>query len=610
MNLMLLRAEPRRAPVVIGQLLVVALCAGPLAAGEPAAPGSESHAARRLPTTNTVAAASNDLSAEGVLNALRQADHQLASSNLMTTVHQGGTPVVQGLAQQLEVARQQRLLRQNKAAAPNFIAILNSPNATEPMRQVALLELGLIAQEENDLPKALQILAQYHSRWPDNVSVPEILLRQGLIYRRMGSPQTALTKFYAVMTSALVLKTTQFDYYQRLVLQAQTEIADTHYQLGQHREAVDFLSRLLKMNEQALNRPQLQYKLLRSLAGLNRHDQVVAQAEDFLARFPDAPEQPEVRFLCATALRQLGRPAEALQQVLALLSEQREANGGKPETYAYWQQRLGNEIANQLYREGDYGKALDVYVRLAQLDASPAWQLPVQYQVGMSFERLDQPIKAIETYTQILAREKELGTNATPSLRAVLEMARWRRDYLQWQGKAEAANRQLKASIMEAANATTNAALSPGTNSLPPASGGISADIGDSRLAVRPLPRPDGSAAEGATTNPAVQASSPATNLIILQPADVVVVRIEPPPPPVIAAPDAPVEAPGPASSPRLAPDSEPALGAPTNNPALPSPATGSERLKSAAPGGASPFRPSRSRFSIGGRDGLGAGPD
>ncbi|HWI60091.1 MAG TPA: hypothetical protein VNZ22_22890, partial [Bacillota bacterium] len=54
---------------------------------------------------------------------------------------------------------------------------------------------------------------------------------------------------------------------------------------------------------------------------------------------------------------------------------------------------------------------------------------------------LSQPAKALQNYQAILKREAELGTNASPGLKAIVEMARWRADFVQWQGKAETANR-------------------------------------------------------------------------------------------------------------------------------------------------------------------------
>jgi tetratricopeptide (TPR) repeat protein len=342
---------------------------------------------------------------------------------------------------QLEMARFLRAKRQAVDAEPMLIELL-SGNAPETIQQSALLELGAAVQDQNDLPRAQQIYAQFLSRWPNDLRTPEVLLRQGLLYRQMGFNNLALTKFYSVMTSALVLKNDQMDYYVRLVLVAQTEIAETHYGLGKYAEAADFFSRLLKQTN-VMNRAETLYKLTRCHTALAKYSDAVTDAQDFLARFPNAPEQPEVRFHLAVSLKQLGRNNESLQQVLLLLQEQREATQNRPEVWAYWQQRAGNLIANHLYREGDYDKALEIYLSLSQLDQSLPWQLPVKYQIGMTYERLWQPQVAAEVYTEILTHEKELGTNVTPSLKAVFDMARWRVNFIKWQDKAEAANQQL-----------------------------------------------------------------------------------------------------------------------------------------------------------------------
>lgn len=345
--------------------------------------------------------------------------------------------------ERLELARHMRTLRQSQEAEPILVELLadEMPNA---IQQSALLELAAAAQDQNDLSRAQQVYAQFIHRWPNDLRVPEVLLRQGEVFRQMGLNNMALTKFYAVMTSALVLKNDQFDYYASLVLRAQTEIAETHYQLGKYGEAIEFLTRLLKQDTGTQNKSHILYKLNRCQLAMGRYDEAIASGQDYLLRYANGPERPEVQFNLATALKQLGRDNEALQQVLALLSEQRANANSRPEVWAYWQQRTGNVIANQLYREGDYPKALDIYTSLAQLDPTPQWQLPVQYQIGMTYERLMQPKKATEAYTNILKRESELGTNVPPSLKAVFDMARWRVNFIQWQEKAEALNRELQ----------------------------------------------------------------------------------------------------------------------------------------------------------------------
>ena len=131
-------------------------------------------------------------------------------------------------------------------------------------------------------------------RWPADLKVPEILLRQGQLFRSMGLNELALGKFYSVMTAALSLKGDQLDYYRNLVLQTQVEIAETHYMTGQFADAADFYSRLLQNTAPALNRSQIQFRLTRCLAIIGRHEQAIASAKDFLGHFPAADEVPEV----------------------------------------------------------------------------------------------------------------------------------------------------------------------------------------------------------------------------------------------------------------------------------------------------------------------------
>lgn len=360
------------------------------------------------------------------------------------------------LREQLELARHYRHIRMPREAEPLLIDLLSAASP-ESLKQQALLELAMAVKDSGDLPRSQQIYAQYLNRWPNDLLVPEILLRQGQLFREMGMNNLALAKFYAVMTSSLVLKNDKLDYYQRLVLSAQIEIAETHFQLGKYAEAADFFSRLFKQANPALNRANAQYRLIRSLSALDRSDETVSQGQDFLAHYPDVPEQPEVRFHLALALKRLERNGEALQQVLTLLQEQKQLTKDHPELWAYWQQRAGNEIGNQLYREGDYVRALSIYLTLAQLDSQPTWQLPVSYQIGLTYERLAQPQKALESYQAILQRESQVGTNATPGAKALFEMARWRADFVQWQAKAETTKRAAAGGPLSAAKKTTAA---------------------------------------------------------------------------------------------------------------------------------------------------------
>ena len=346
------------------------------------------------------------------------------------------------LVQKLETARYLRKVRQTIDVEPLLVSLLGNDVPVE-IQKSALLELAALAQDEDDLPRAQQIYAQFLNRWPEDIRIPEVLLREGRIFRQMGLHNMALTKFYAVMTAALTLKNDRLDYYEHLVVQAQTEIAETHFSLGKYADATEYYSRLFKQDNPEIDKQQILYKLIRCYSSTTNYDETVAGAQDYLAHYAGSPEEPEVRFALASALKGLGRDSESLQQVLTLLQEQSARAAGHPDAWAYWRQRAGNLIANQFYREGDYPRALDIYTSLSRLDASPQWQLPVWYQIGMTYEHLMQPQKAVEIYNQIVSRQTELDTNAPPSLASIADMARWRIGFIQWQTSAETVNHRL-----------------------------------------------------------------------------------------------------------------------------------------------------------------------
>jgi tetratricopeptide (TPR) repeat protein len=364
---------------------------------------------------------------------------------MRTTEGEGVEATLAGYRTQLEVARLSRHEQRFTDASSSLVSLLQS-GAPEELKREGLLELALTTEDAGDLPRAQQILTQFTHRYADDPGVPEILLRQGLLYRKTGANSMALTKFYAVLTAALRLKADQLEHYQRLVLQAQTEIADTYYLQGQFGSAAEFFSRLLKLQSPALNRQRILYKLLRSQDFEKRDPEVISNGEAFLAQFPQAVERVEVQYLMAGALKRLGRNNEAAQHVFQLLQATQKNAAAQPSDWVYWQKRAGNDIANRMYEEGDYANALAIYSRLAQLDAAPAWKWQVRYQMGLIYERLAQSDKAYEAYDQILTAAKEHSTTdgLAPGLQMVMDMARWRKDFLAWQTRAEQANGQLR----------------------------------------------------------------------------------------------------------------------------------------------------------------------
>jgi hypothetical protein len=88
---------------------------------------------------------------------------------------------------------------------------------------------------------------------------------------------------------------------------------------------------------------------------------------------------------------------------------------------------VGNEIANQLYREGDYINALLIYQSLAQLDNVRRVAGAGQLSDGCHLREIGPAAKGgrnLQLHSR--TRETEDGTNASSALQAVFGMARWR----------------------------------------------------------------------------------------------------------------------------------------------------------------------------------------
>ena len=367
-------------------------------------------------------------------------------TNVVTLVSTNNTREIRDFQIQMELARTLRHEKNTVLATKTFVSILQS-GAPAPFKRLALFELALAALDSGQLLKAQQIFAQYLQLFGEDPGVPDVLLRQGLLYRKMGVNTLAISKFYAVMSTSLKLKLDNLEYYKKLVEQAQIEIAETYYLEGKYEEAADFFNRLTKTSLADETRTQIQHKLVRSLSYLPDHVETISKAQLFLEHHPESPDVPEIRFLLASAMKNLGRNQDAMKQVLLLLQSQEDNVKKNPETWLYWQQKAGNGIANQLYKEGDFINALEVYLGLAELDKTPIWQIPVWYQVGLVYEQLGQPDKAREIYAQIEARQKDVSAEtSTPSLQSIFDMAKWRKDYVAWIEKARTTQKMFQRS--------------------------------------------------------------------------------------------------------------------------------------------------------------------
>lgn len=306
---------------------------------------------------------------------------------------------------------------ERKAAEDLLIGIVGSPDAPVDIQRDCLKHLAEIALAAKFYAQAQQIYSQMVSRYPLHPDTPSVLYRQGLLFRRMGATELALSKFHAVMSTVVSLPERDISGYKALVLVAQAEIADTHFMTGQFERAAEYYRRVLKLADEDLNEAQVRLKLVKSFFELKDWKNVIVEGNQSIEKVGLSSQIAEVRFMMAEAFKRLGMQREALEQTLALLNAQQARSGKDPANWAYWQKRTGNKLANELYQQGDYLNALLIYQTLRQLPGGDEWESQALYQIGLIYERLEQPDRATEAYNQILAlATKGQATNSVVSL--------------------------------------------------------------------------------------------------------------------------------------------------------------------------------------------------
>lgn len=291
-------------------------------------------------------------------------------------------------------------------------AVLNSDASErlkEDTRKLTLLELAhqreLAAEKDKSgghLERALQLLAEYVERYSRDAAVPEVLLRQGYLLRRLDLKEEAIEKFYLVLRSVPRIDGRNIAYSRRLVMMAQSAIADTCADLGRHAEAAELYGRMLQTKSEELEVETVRIKQLRSLRESASDGVLERQAMGFLEDFPDSDYIPEARYFLAHSLKHQKKRDAALEQFQLLLEAVELAPPDRLVRWMPWKLRVGNELANQFYLEGDYLSSVALYRALARSNTDIQTRQSFQYQVGLCEERLGQVEEAIKTYQQIV----------------------------------------------------------------------------------------------------------------------------------------------------------------------------------------------------------------
>ena len=319
-------------------------------------------------------------------------------------------------------------------AESTYKKLLDLP-ASDEEKKTALWAMADIFAKNNIYSKAIAVYEKAIKLFPLDPKTPETMLNLGKVYRDSGAYQMAISKFYGVLNTSLKIDQKDFENYKLLTQRAQFEIAETYFVSGDCQQADKFFSLLKRLNLNHEDKARAEFKSIYCHYLLNDYDSVVLSARTFIKAFSDTSYVPECRYVLATALRRLNKTQEATDEVMALLRNEKPKEKADPKNWAYWQKKTGNQIANDLYQQTEFVKALTIYQALAKLDTAPEWQLPVVYQIGLCFERLRLLNRSLEAYrfiTEECKKSQTGGIQLPSSVETLREMAQWRSDQVAW----------------------------------------------------------------------------------------------------------------------------------------------------------------------------------
>lgn len=331
-----------------------------------------------------------------------------------------------------------------------YVTMLSYPLTFQEQEQ-ALFELGSYLLHNNgNLIKAAAVFEQYLALNPASERAPDVNMMLGDIYERIGVRKFAVNKYYDVLAGSMRMRDSSRA--ELLSRQAMLKIANAKFEQHSYLEAAQFYSRLKLLSLEPKDQELVFFRAIQLLFFGNQFQAAIDAARQFLIQFPQSQFIPECRKILIRSLSAIGNQQEAVDETLELLRTT-QTQDADPTQAAFWKMQTGNELANILYSNGEFQRALAIYQNLAAINRHPAWRLPVVYQIGLTFERLNQFQRAIQAFQfvansplpsasppppmsdhpddqPVTSAEDQLKVEQT--LSTLQDLARWRAETLQW----------------------------------------------------------------------------------------------------------------------------------------------------------------------------------
>jgi len=329
------------------------------------------------------------------------------------------------------------------AAAEAAVIREDNPSAkSKAAEALAKLTLARSFRRNLDWGQAIPLYEAYILENPNSPELALALLELGRTYAQSGANEAALSRFYAVLDTAVNQEGSSLTQGREVSYSAQYEIAQTQLALGRYAQAARLFRGMRKLPLIDVDRANVYLSCARALKLSGDKPGAAEEYQTLLQSFADSPVAPEARFELAVVYAELGRRDDALREVLSLFERQK-SSGGSDETWRYWQRRAGNQLANMFYSAGNLPEAAELYGKLLQLSGDARWRWPLLYQVGLVAEQMKDFAKAKVTYTELAAAKAE-GLSA--EVAELPKLAQWRLEHLKWAERMDAELNSLKPS--------------------------------------------------------------------------------------------------------------------------------------------------------------------
>jgi len=337
-----------------------------------------------------------------------------------------------------ETISKEIILSEPKKIELYYRQILSLPIPSD-LQSRALLEFATYLDEnEVDPVKAAAVYENFLSFKPSSPKAAFIYLRLADIYREIGAEERSLSCLYQVLSSSI--RSGNEEKAEDHTLQAKLKIGNALFESGRNEEAAGIYSRLKLLDLSADDQAFVLFRAAELLFRNSHHDAAIEAGKQFLVDYPASALVGDCHRLIVQALDASGRQDEAIQATLELLRATRKETGSDLAFANSWKMKAGNDLANVLYSRGEYLRALRIYQALADRSSDPAWKLSAIYQIGLCFERLQEPRRALEAYRYIInatiPEADPLKGSSSPreiSLSHLKESADWHARHIEWQ---------------------------------------------------------------------------------------------------------------------------------------------------------------------------------